>query len=220
MKWIAWLMKTAVKTAFICVVCTFVTVTLIQMYVTQFLQPLLPQAANTSIGMMDWLSHITAPLHKEREVLSPMASGQEGSQNTSVAEEKRAGDDDHENDHNGEEGNQEQHQGETKDADGKQEDAEGGIMEDAVAVWGSQDLSISSEEIIKLKDELSDTEKMQIFSIVASNIPMEEIQTLSTMLEDGLSAKEIEHIDELIQFYLNDADYEQVRKLIFKTDTN
>lgn len=60
---------------------------------------------------------------------------------------------------------------------------------------------------------------MNIFSIIASNIPLDEIQHLSVLLENGLSSSEIKQIDELIRQYLDESEYERFLDMIFHVGT-
>lgn len=205
MKWLAWLIKTVLATAMICLVSTYITFTLVQMYMTQLLEPLFPQVANQQVAITDLVAQISTPLHinKKGDVLPNQESEHNphkpdsdqvnrDPQLTRPEQQKvqaNRKDDEQEASNSGEEQNQNDH------------------PQDAVAVW--QSMSFSEADILRVKNELTNEEKMKIFSILLSNVPQQEIQALSEVLEGGINEDEIEMIDSVMRAYLDDEDYQQ-----------
>lgn len=224
MKWMTWLAKTCVKVTVICFLCTFVTFSLAQMYMTQLFGSVLPQfSAGQPIGFVDFLSHVASPSNINREHsnhTSPVASNERVAdiRKDAALESETSGMDEVQADQNaGEDAwHAELDNGHAAAGNSEtEEESQENAFEGAIPVWGSQSLSISAEDIIRVKEQLSDEEKMEIFTIIAAKIPFEEIQTLSALLENGLSASEIEQADQLIRQYLDEEDYAYFLDIFF-----
>ncbi|MCZ8517624.1 hypothetical protein O9H85_35945 [Paenibacillus filicis] len=98
--------------------------------------------------------------------------------------------------------------------------------EDAVAVMGRQSVSgtdapnddrkivISSEEVLKRKNQLSSENKAKIFSLLSSRLPEEEIQKISLLMEDGITAGKLKEIEQILQKYLKADEYAQLLNMI------
>jgi hypothetical protein len=101
--------------------------------------------------------------------------------------------------------------------------------DDAVAVWGQvqqesgssetkaqKDMVISTEEFAKKKDLLTSEDKMKIFSLVVNKLPQDEVQHLSAILEDGITAVEMKEVDQILQKYLSKEEYKQLFDILNK----
>lgn len=99
------------------------------------------------------------------------------------------------------------------------------VPEDAVAVWSrhseeakppekERKIVVSSEEFTKKKEQLSEENKVKIFSLLVSRVPQEEMQRISAILEDGITAAELKELEELLQRYLEPEEYQQLQSLI------
>lgn len=86
----------------------------------------------------------------------------------------------------------------------------------ALEVWqqDSQDVIVPVEAFEQMKDQLSSEAKAEIFSIVIGNVPFEEMQLLSEMMEDGITLEELEHIEHMMSSHLSEADYDKLMTLI------
>lgn len=102
--------------------------------------------------------------------------------------------------------------------------------EDAVAVFGHQSgqsagsgasasedskrIVMSGEDFAKKKDQLSNEDKNKIFNMLAARVPQTEMQTISRLMEDGITAAELKQIEQLLQKYLKPEEYTQLLGLI------
>jgi hypothetical protein len=93
-------------------------------------------------------------------------------------------------------------------------------QDDAVAAWSQtgteearskEKVVISAEQFQKKREMLSEEDKVTIFSMLISQLPEQELQHISTKLEDGLTATELEEIEKIVGQYLKP---EQVAKLM------
>ncbi|WNR44562.1 hypothetical protein [Paenibacillus roseipurpureus] len=99
-----------------------------------------------------------------------------------------------------------------------------GKEEDAIPVMGSartedsekKELVMSMEDFSKKKEALSSDDKMKIFSLVVAKLPQNEVQTLSTILEDGITSQELEQINETLKKYLSDKELKQLTDILNK----
>lgn len=86
---------------------------------------------------------------------------------------------------------------------------------ETIEAWGrSEEIIFSIEQFNNKKDQLSDEDKLRIFTIVIENIPPEEVQVLSTMMEDGITNEEMESIDAMLKRFLDEHDYEELLTII------
>jgi hypothetical protein len=97
-------------------------------------------------------------------------------------------------------------------------------QDDAIAVMGSarteesekKELVMSTEDFAKKKEALSSDDKMKIFSLVVAKLPQTEVQTLSAILEDGITTQELEEVNETLKKYLNDKELSQLTDILNK----
>lgn len=101
----------------------------------------------------------------------------------------------------------------------KEEPIESKPSGDALEVWQplSDEVILSMEDFNQVKDQLSDEEKMTIFSIVMENIPFVEMQRLTEMIEEGITAEEMAEIEAIMGQFLNEGDYDELMKMIGRT---
>jgi hypothetical protein len=113
------------------------------------------------------------------------------------------------------------------------------VPEDAVAVWGQvstnqqsagslqqnvqsiqaqemESVLLSEGDFQKIKEQISDEDKMKIFSLVMNRIPAEDLQSLSTFVENGLTGEELKQVEELVKRRLKSEEYEQILSIINK----
>jgi hypothetical protein len=73
---------------------------------------------------------------------------------------------------------------------------------------------VSSEEFAKKKEQLSSDDKNKIFKLLMTRIPQAEIQKISQIMEDGITASELKDIEQLLQNYLKPEEYSQLLSMI------
>ena len=60
---------------------------------------------------------------------------------------------------------------------------------------------------------------MNIFNILMTKVPQDEMQKISTAMEDGLTEDEVKEIQEVISNYVDEKEYEDLMKMLTPTST-
>lgn len=76
-------------------------------------------------------------------------------------------------------------------------------------------LLMTTDEFLTRKDALTDEEKWRIFEIVLK-LPEEEMIRLSEMIEDGITEKELEEMDQIFSMYIKADEYEEIMRIVGK----
>lgn len=113
--------------------------------------------------------------------------------------------------------------GHTDDAvTGGGRDSSGG-MPDALPVFGRQtpgalpgELVMSAEEFNAKRKDLTNEDKLAIFSIMMSKLPQNELQHMSLLLEDGITEEELAAVEEVVSAYLSEEDIAKLLAIINK----
>lgn len=80
---------------------------------------------------------------------------------------------------------------------------------------GQQDqVLVTPDELVAKKDELADTDKEEVFKILMSKLPQEEMQKLTEAMEDGLTETEMIEIEQILSKYLDKSEYAKMIKLL------
>jgi len=114
-----------------------------------------------------------------------------------------------------------------KSAGTGQED--GQVPEDSVAAMGgisSQaeqnasgqqgEVLVTPDDLIARKDGLPDQEKEEVFKILMTKLPQEEMQKLTEAMEDGLTETEMIEIEQILSKYLDKAEYTKMMNILKK----
>jgi hypothetical protein len=94
--------------------------------------------------------------------------------------------------------------------------------DDAVAVWndmsssGDKAVVMSTEDFRKKKELLSNEDKMNIFSLLVSRLPQEQMQKISTFVEDGITADEMREVQMIVEQHLQPKEYRQLMEILNK----
>lgn len=214
MKWMSWLLKLGVSAAVTSLCCVVVTFLAVNAYVDVLLdQYQIQRPGNQKIEWNRFVNRFTAQLgFGTNEAATPQqprdlaVSADPGSTSSETGSKKSGG-----ADHDGEA---------SKDTADPYP-----VPEDAVAVWSRQSgqtelpeeerrIVVSSEEFAKKKDQLSEANKAKIFSLLVPRVPQEEMQRISVILEDGITAAELKELEELLQRHLKPEEYQQLQSLI------
>lgn len=228
MKWLIGIAKLAVSAAITSLCCVALTFAAANTYVDLLLdQYHIPRPAGQKIEWGAFMSRFTAQLGlgagggsgvpakpKDLAVSVPPAGNTPSSSETGTKERTQT------------DGKT------TAPGSGKANDDPYRVPEDAVAVWsrqsgktsGKQDslteqerkVVVSSEEVTKKKEQLSEADKAKIFSLMVSRVPQEDMQTISKLMEDGITAAELKEIERLLQKSLKSDEYKQLMDLIQK----
>ncbi|WP_410512900.1 hypothetical protein PaeBR_23655 [Paenibacillus sp. BR2-3] len=82
-----------------------------------------------------------------------------------------------------------------------------------------QQLVMTPEAMRDLKENLPSEEKVDIFNILMTKLPQEEMQKISTAMEDGLTESEVKEIQEVIAKYVDKEEYDVLMKMLTPTST-
>jgi hypothetical protein len=96
-----------------------------------------------------------------------------------------------------------------------------GAPDDSVSVWnqtnkqGNQkDLLMSAEQFTAKKDQLSESDKMKIFTLLMTRLPQEEFQHISTYVEDGVTEAEWTDIQSIVEKYVQPDEYKELQDML------
>ena len=101
----------------------------------------------------------------------------------------------------------------------------GGQPEDAVPVWNQngmagetqeQDILVSAEDLYRMKESLSEEDKMKVFSLLITKLSAENIQHVSQMIEGGVTQDEFGRIIGMIDEALSEEEYDELIKILNK----
>lgn len=104
----------------------------------------------------------------------------------------------------------------SSEPDDAQEPIETFPKDQAIEVWKqeSEHVIVPVEAFEEMKDQLSSDAKAEIFSMIIGNVPFEEMQHLSEMMEDGITLDELQVIEQMMSTHLSEADYDKLMTLI------
>ncbi|MEC0371159.1 hypothetical protein [Paenibacillus chibensis] len=74
--------------------------------------------------------------------------------------------------------------------------------------------TISPDDAAQKKQELTSSEKDQIFNILMTKLPQSELQKISTAMEDGLTAEELQTMEETISKYLTTEEFNVLKQML------
>ncbi len=78
----------------------------------------------------------------------------------------------------------------------------------------SLEVVLSAEDLRKMRENLTNSERASLFAKVVKKVPPEEIEQLSGWLESGLTASEIRRIKQLSERYFTTEEMEQMMNWI------
>jgi hypothetical protein len=76
--------------------------------------------------------------------------------------------------------------------------------------------AVTTEEMTEAKNQLSDADKDQLFEMLATKLPQEAWQTISTYTENGLTDEELTNIQQIVAQYLTEEQYKQFMEILKK----
>jgi len=200
MKFLVSLGKWVLSAAIISAVTVFVSFVTIQTYVNKLLEQF-ALGERVQVQFSDFLSELGGSLN----ILDPKRPYHEP-EGTGLAGKEEAEQDD----------GQLPHPESPNGSEWGEEDGHS-VSEGAVPVLGridSQEVLVTQEQFQEVKDSLSEADKMELFTLVFSRLPAEELQNLSTYMEDGITAAEFEQIDNMLCTHLDPAEYERVLDIL------
>lgn len=90
----------------------------------------------------------------------------------------------------------------------------GGLEAGGDALAQDSQVVVTPDDLVAKKDELPDQEKEEIFAILMSKLPQEDMQRLTNALEGGLTETEMINIEQILSKHLNKAEYAKVIEML------
>lgn len=78
------------------------------------------------------------------------------------------------------------------------------------------EVALSPEEMIEVKDTISEEDKQVVFELIMPKLPPEAWQVFSTYTEDGLTEQELIEIQQMMAQHLTDEEYEEMMLILKK----
>lgn len=75
---------------------------------------------------------------------------------------------------------------------------------------------VSTEQLQQTKDNLTNDDKLIIFSLLVSKLPQSELQKISELMEDGITSEELKQMEDIVEMYLTPSDYKQLLTILGK----
>jgi hypothetical protein len=97
-----------------------------------------------------------------------------------------------------------------------QTNAKGSSIDRSGAQGAGGKMVISAQEFYSEKEKLSDDDKMKVFTILVENLPPDQLQQISQLVEDGITETELQKIDGILRQYVSNADYETLMNILDK----
>lgn len=217
MKMLGWFGKLLASALLLSFLSVFTTVYIVDRYIQGFLsQWNLPSAERESFDIGDYISSLTdAAQLWERSAVRPEKAGQGPSLHPSLSPSPEA----LEASAPGQGGSKaEAESGEMSETHLPPSPSDPAASEEALPVFGNMEaaklgdaLVMSAEEFNEKRKQLTDEDKMEIFSIMITRVPQEEFQRLSLMLEEGITEAEAKELEDVINAYLHK---EEVARLL------
>lgn len=92
----------------------------------------------------------------------------------------------------------------------------GGIAGGAAGAEQDQQVLVTPDDLLAKKDELSDSEKEEVFATLMSKLPQEEMMRMSELIEGGLTETEMIEIEQILSKHLSTEEYAKILKLLKK----
>ncbi|MBU5673690.1 hypothetical protein [Paenibacillus brevis] len=92
----------------------------------------------------------------------------------------------------------------------------GGIAGEAAGAGQDQQVLVTPDDLLAKKDELSDSEKEEVFATLMSKLPQEEMLRMSELIEGGLTETEMIEIEQILSKHLSKEEYAKILNLLKK----
>jgi hypothetical protein len=77
-----------------------------------------------------------------------------------------------------------------------------------------QQLAVTADEMARKKDDLIASDKEEIFNILMTKVPQEQIQEITVAMENGLTEQELKQVENTLSEYLNKDEYAKLINLL------
>lgn len=217
-KWSRWLVRNLITAVFVSCLTVIVTMNMIEIYMNRLLDraAVLEEKRVELDELLAHLSGVSAAKHRQGD-LTPWEritqdDGETAAEPNDVSEE------------DGREG-ADANPGDEVSSTGDPGEFEKQDPADAIPVFGYLDLAedaagdelvMSAKEFVMKQEEMSEEDKLTVFSMLFSKVPQHEFQNMSYYLEDGLTAGEIKEIYRIFDRYLSEEEMRELANILQK----
>jgi hypothetical protein len=196
MKMVNWLTRAIITAAIMTSVSIATTWVMVNAYVQQLFKDFGQTAIVQPIALSDVLTALTSGVRGSNLIESTVKpfSAQEQEQGVSGEEEGTP-------------------------AVGGSSDKEYPVPDHALPVMGQafgEDFYISMDDLNDKKDSMTQEDRMEIFTLLITKLPPNEVQSISTLLENGITAEEMEVASGILQAYLSEDEYTKLLGILKK----
>jgi hypothetical protein len=95
------------------------------------------------------------------------------------------------------------------------------VPDNALPVMGEvetqhDDVYISMEDLNEKKESFTQEDRVEIFTMLITKLPPSEVRTISTLLEDGFRAEEMQEASAILKRHLTEEEYEKLIGILLK----
>jgi hypothetical protein len=80
----------------------------------------------------------------------------------------------------------------------------------------SEELLFSAEELNDKKQNITAEDRMEIYSLMITKVPADQVQKISYLLEDGFTMDELIQASMILQSYLDETEYAKLIEMLMK----
>jgi hypothetical protein len=91
-----------------------------------------------------------------------------------------------------------------------------GSVEEGTAGVDNTETAMTTDDLTEVKDQMSDADKEQLFSLLMTKLPQESWQTISQYIENGLTEQELTDIQQIMAQHLDKTEYGQMMEILKK----
>lgn len=203
MKMVNWLTRTIITAAIMTSVSVATTWVMVNAYVQQLMEPFGETAIIEPIAFTDVLTALTSGTEQGD---AQGADPEREEPATALEQEQGEGDDG------------------APAVGGEPEGKEYPVPEHALPVMGElgqqqgagEEFYISMDDLNEKKDSISQEDRMEIFTLLVTKLPPEQVQSISTLLEDGFTADEMNEASGILQQHLSEDEYQRLLAILMK----
>jgi hypothetical protein len=93
---------------------------------------------------------------------------------------------------------------------------DGGEVQEGTAGTDDTETAMTTDDLTEVKEQMSDTDKEELFGLLMTKLPQESWQTISQYVENGLTEQELTAIQQIMAQHLDKTEYGQMMDILKK----
>jgi hypothetical protein len=93
---------------------------------------------------------------------------------------------------------------------------DGGEVQEGTAGRDDTETAMTTDDLTEVKEQMSDTDKEELFGLLMTKLPQESWQTISQYIENGLTEQELTAIQQIMAQHLDKTEYGQMMDILKK----